>query len=102
MHPIIRTANVILVIAFVIIALLFVHAAVTESGAASVTTIMRIGYGLVIVAIFVNVAAMYLAVRKARTVNEITKRCVSCGLKMNINEFSCPKCRTLQPEMNEK
>ena len=61
-------------------------------------------YVLVIAAILVNVVLMFISARKRKeqSSSERTKKCVSCGHRIDVSEHACPRCRVIQPYENKK
>jgi Zn finger protein HypA/HybF involved in hydrogenase expression len=43
----------------------------------------------------------YLRKRSGSAVTAMTKACSACGQVMSATEFSCPRCFTLQTDVNQ-
>ena len=75
-----------------------------DSAGIPTRTLFTALFVLVIAAIFVNVVLMFISVRKRKeqSSSDRTKKCASCGHRMDVSEHACPKCRVIQPYENKK
>jgi hypothetical protein len=59
--------------------------------------------GLMLAAVLIMVFSLlrYIRSKAGRSNITMTKNCASCGQTMGATEFSCPKCRSLQPSYDD-